>query len=276
MFCSIREIKTKKENKNGYSKELISSFIKMSNNGIDCSYYHYYYGSEKFERPIKKAYQISVHHSYRENGKVKKKQFTICTLDYYELADDFWGLSESDYDRMEEIANYFDVPKKKIFDMVEEKVNSLSENLQSEFRKTEEYLTRTQHEKIISVYVANKVQFTHKYNVSGDEYDRCYDVYGELKNPEYLKEIERAYQQKKKQEEDFQKFFKNNYGSSNKGSNSSGYYNSIFSTHTENDKEILKQFYRVLSKKYHPDANPDIDTSREMKLLNQLKSEWGV
>lgn len=36
----------------------------------------------------------------------------------------------------------------------------------------------------------------------------------------------------------------------------------------------MKQFYRELSKKFHPDANPDTDTSQQMQLLNQLKNEW--
>ena len=39
---------------------------------------------------------------------------------------------------------------------------------------------------------------------------------------------------------------------------------------------MLKKFYRTLSKAYHPDRNPGKDTSEEMKLLNQLKNEWGV
>ena len=39
---------------------------------------------------------------------------------------------------------------------------------------------------------------------------------------------------------------------------------------------MLKNFYRMLSKAYHPDSNPDKDTSEEMKMLNSLKDEWGI
>lgn len=39
---------------------------------------------------------------------------------------------------------------------------------------------------------------------------------------------------------------------------------------------MLKQFYKVLSKKYHPDLNPGKDTTAEMQLLNRLKQGWGI
>ena len=48
------------------------------------------------------------------------------------------------------------------------------------------------------------------------------------------------------------------------------------SNYNEADKAMLKKFYRTLSKAFHPDSNPDKDTSEEMKMLNRLKSDWGV
>lgn len=47
-------------------------------------------------------------------------------------------------------------------------------------------------------------------------------------------------------------------------------------TISDDDKEMLKQFYSTLSKKFHPDVNPGEDTSKQMQLLNQLKKEWGL
>ena len=43
-----------------------------------------------------------------------------------------------------------------------------------------------------------------------------------------------------------------------------------------NQTAMLKQFYKVLSKKYHPDLNPGKDTTAEMQLLNRLKQGWGI
>lgn len=108
------------------------------------------------------------------------------------------------------------------------------------------------------------------------EYKEVYDVFGTLRNPERLKQIKEQYQYKKEYERRsreqsrsyYEEYFHNYTGSS---------YGTIkSSTYKNGEKEILKQFYRTLLKKYHPDANPDKDTAAEMQLLNRLKDDWGV
>lgn len=278
MFCVIQEIETKKPNKNGYSKELKSEYMKMSCNGKDMSHYWYCFSAEKFERPIKKAYRISIHHSYRENGKIKKKQFVLCTVNYYDFAVGNFSIYDyCDY-KIQKTAEALSRNIDDIYQLVEERVNPLEEKIQEEFSKTEEYITHQEHDRITTIYAAKKAQFAHEYGVDGGEYDKCYDVFGELRNPEYLEKIKREYQQRKKFEEEYGSYYKNYY--SNYNSNSSSYggscFNSASNNYTDNDKEILKQFYRTLSKKFHPDVNPDRDTSQEMKMLNQLKQDWGL
>lgn len=66
--------------------------------------------------------------------------------------------------------------------------------------------------------------------------------------------------------------FRSNYG----GYNSGSYCGTAASNYNEADKAMLKKFYRTLSKAFHPDSNPDKDTSEEMKMLNRLKSDWGM
>lgn len=273
MFCVIQEIETKKANKNGYSKEIISEFSKMSVNGEDLSHWWYYYSHEKFERPVKKAYKISIHHSYRENGKVKKKQFVLCTINYYELAtDSFWGLYDCCNSKIQEVAKILNVDADLVYNMAQEKIESLQDKIREEFSQTEEYKTHEEHERITTIYLANKIQFAEKYNVDKTEYDRCYDVFGTLQNPEYLKKIEQEAEFRKKYEEQARSYrekFYDNY-------TNSSYFNYEFSNHKEENKDIYNQFYKVLAKKFHPDANPDKDTTVEMTVLNQLKAEWGL
>ena len=66
------------------------------------------------------------------------------------------------------------------------------------------------------------------------------------------------------------------WGSYCGGYGGGSYCGTAASNYNEADKAMLKKFYRTLSKAFHPDSNPDKDTSEEMKMLNQLKSEWGL
>lgn len=276
MYCVIQEIEKRKANKDGYSKELQSKYMQMSISGEDMSHYYYSYSDECFERPIKKAYRISIHESYRDDGKIKKRQFVICTVDYYDIATGWFSLYDWGNSKIEIAADALKCDVDDIYTLIEDKLNPLQEQIIAEFQQTEEYKTHEEHEKITTLHAANKVKFNEKYGVSGYEYDRCYDVFGELKNPKHLKKIEAYYKARQKYEEQSSRYYKEYYSNYNNYSSGSSYGNSISSNHTEEDKESLKQFYRVLSKKFHPDANPDTDTSKQMKLLNQLKGEWGV
>lgn len=278
MFCVIQEIETKKPNKNGHPKELVSQYSKMSIGGKDCSHYLHYYSNERFDRPIMKAYRIIIHHSYRENGKVRKRQFSLCTANYYDFADDIFTVYDFCDSKIRQVSEALSRSIDDIYELVEEKVRPLEEKIQTEFHKTEEYITHQKHKEITTIYAAQKVWFANEYGVDSSEYDKCYDVFGELRNPEYLEKIKREYKQRKKFQEEYGGYYEKFYGNYNGYSSNygSGYGNCKCSNYTDDDKEILKQFYRALSKKFHPDANPDKDTSQQMKMLNQLKQEWGV
>lgn len=275
MYCVIQEVERKRKNQNGYSKELKSEYMQMSINGQDESHYWHHYSEERFERDIKKAYRITIHESYRENGKVKKKQFGICTVDYYDLATDWFCLYDWGNSKIETAAKELNCSEEEIYSLIEKKLEPIQERIIEEFKQTEEYKTHEEHEKITTLYAARKVEFNAKYNLSGNEYDKCYDVFGVLQNPEYLKKIEKDYEARQKYEQESRRYYEEYYNNYNQDSSSS-YGGSISNTYKEEDKAVLKQFYRELSKKFHPDANPDTDTSQQMQLLNQLKQEWGL
>lgn len=275
MYCVIQEVERKRKNQNGYPKELKSEYMQMSINGQDESHYWHHYSEERFERDIKKAYRITIHESYRENGKVKKKQFGICTVDYYDLATDWFCLYDWGNSKIETTAKELNCSEEELYTLIEKKLESIQEQIIAEFQQTEEYKTHEEHEKITTLHAARKVEFNAKYNLSGNEYDKCYDVFGVLQNPEYLKKIEKDYEARQKYEQESRRYYEEYYNNYNQDSSSS-YGGSISNTYKEEDKAVLKQFYRELSKKFHPDANPDTDTSQQMQLLNQLKQEWGL
>lgn len=275
MYCVIQEVERKRKNQNGYPKELKSEYMRMSINGQDESHYWHHYSEERFERDIKKAYRITIHESYRENGKVKKKQSGICTVDYYDLATDWFCLYDWGNSKIETAAKELNCSEEEIYSLIEKKLEPIQERIIEEFQQTEEYKTHEGHEKITTLHAARKVEFNAKYNLSGNEYDKCYDVFGVLQNPEYLKKIEKDYEARQRYEQESRRYYEEYYNNYNQDSSSS-YGGSISNTYKEEEKAVLKQFYRELSKKFHPDANPDTDTSQQMQLLNQLKQEWGL
>ncbi len=273
MFCVIQELDVKKPNKHGRPKELKSEYMQVIMDGIDYGHYYYTYSSERFERPIKKAYKISIHESYRENGKPKKKQFVLCTVNYYDFAENWFNLYDYCDNKIQKVARELNADIGAIYDLVEAKTEPLIAKIQEEFKQTEECKTHAEHTARIALYQAKKSQFAEQYICDEDEYDKIYNVFGDLMNSKKLEEIKRYHK--------FYEKFKNKSNSyqdySNDYSNyKSSYYNNISSTYKEEDKETLKQFYRVLSKKFHPDSNPNKDTSEQMKLLNKLKDEWKV
>lgn len=282
MFCVIQEIETKKPNKHGYSKELISEYRNLIMNGVDISYYRYQYSDNKFERYIRKAYKISLHESYRENGKVKKKQYSLCTVRYYDIADGWFSIYDYCSRKIEKIAQELGIEQNDIYTLVDNKVDPLIDSITNEFRQTEEYITHAEHSRVTTLYAANKTEFTNQYECEKDMYDQIYDVFGNLMNEDKLKKVKEDFKARKEYEEKSRSYQEQNYSNYynsyfNKSSNgSSSYSNHSHGNQNTEDKDTLKQFYRVLSKKFHPDANPDKDTSNEMKLLNQLKKEWGL
>ena len=276
MYCVIQEVERKRKNQNGYPKELKSEYMRMSIQGQDESHYWHTYSSERFERDIKKAYRITIHESYRENGKVKKRQIGVGLSNLMmTLATDWFCLYDWGGSKIEAATKELNCSEEEIYTLIEKKLEPIQERIIEEFRQTEEYKTHEEHERITTLYAANKAQFNAKYNVSGDEYDKCYDVFGVLQKPEYLKKIEADYEARQRYEKESRRYYEEYYNNYNQGSSSS-YGGSISNTYKEEDKAVLKQFYRELSKKFHPDANPDRDTSQQMQLLNQLKSEWGL
>lgn len=278
MFCVIQEVKTHKPS-TGEPKRIKAHRNTWKSSDEEYYSYGWHYSDERFERPLKPSYRISIHQSYRENGRVKKRQFVICTARYYDIAENMFTIYDSWYEKkISDIAEKLSVEADEIYNILDAKILPLEKKIQEEYRETEEYKTYIKNRKILDEYSERKSEFAKKYEVEQDEYDKCYDVFGELRNPECLEEIKRKYKQRKEYEKKsrgYQENFYSNYSKYFSGGGSS-YHNSISDNHTDEDKETLKQFYRVLSKKFHPDANPDIDTSKEMQLLNRLKSEWGV
>lgn len=267
MYCVIQKVKNKKVNSYGAAKGIKVTETKISlNNGPVKILYGYSCTEERFERPLKYSYKISIHKSYRENGKVKKKQWVICTMDYYSIAEDWtWvgdhalGLS----DKLQDIG----ITEDELCDMVYVKLQPIIDTIKAEFEATEEFKVSEEYRAKIKEYLRVKADFEKKYGDS--TYDYCYDVFGVLRNEEYLKKLKASY-------ESYSSYHDKSYSNYNYDNNYnfSGYSKSSESTYTEEEKEYLKAIYKAAALKLHPDIKKD--NGEGMKFLNKLKEEWGV
>jgi hypothetical protein len=221
----------------------------------------------KFERPIKDAYKISIHESYRQDGKVKKKQWVICTMGYYDLFE-FWPGDCINGQKLKEKLEEMEITEEELWDMVYQKLDPLIDEIKKEFESTMEYKTKVKYDEILSQYRAAKSKFEEVYGL--DTYDYCYDIYGTLRNEDYLDELEEAKSQQEYYKRSYQESYQSNYNNYNFG----GYSAIKQSNYTEEEKGMLKKIYRTASKQFHPDITNDDGTM--MKFLTKLKEQWGI
>lgn len=274
MFCIIQQIERKKPNTYGAHKEILVSETSFSFPGQEQKVsYGYRYSEERFERPVKTAYKISIHESYRENGKVKKKQWVICTMGYYDLMD--FSLYDFAGSRIRNLADEVGKEEEFIYGLIFEKLTPLIEQVEAAFQQTEEYKTKQEHDKIKTLYEAHRIEFEAKYG--RDTYKYCYDIFGELRNPQYLEQLKASKKaseeyQKRSYEEGQKRFNEQYYDYFNGGGSS---YSTIsISNYNDDEKKLLHEIYRMASKKFHPDVCGD-DGSK-MKFLTKLKDQWGL
>ena len=274
MYCYIQEIQMKNSNSIGCGKELCVTTSNWTVNGVPYTSYGYTYSDEKFDRTIKTAYKITLHDkSYRDDkGKVRKNQFHVTTIKYYDLVDFGW------YDciissKIDDIAEEMGIDSDLVWVEIENKLDALQDKVNSEFEQTDEYKVKQKHDAILREYTTKKAEFAEKYEVQENEYDRCYDIFGVLRNPEYLEKIKREYTARKEYEKrssSYQREYQSNYNNYS-GSYRTSSLNSGLSS--EKEKEYYKKFYRTLAAKYHPDVTGD---GEAMKFLNRLKESWGI
>ena len=268
MYCVVQAIQRKKPNPYGdYREYEVSSMSIQFQGGSTKTHYSYYprYEAGRFDRPHRESYKISIHESRREAGKVVKRQCAVGTIGYYELVE--WGL----YDYIDKGINHavevFGVDYETLYGIVETKMQPIMDKVKREFHRSEEYKARRQREKLEKAHQKAKKQFGERYGVDPDEYDYVYNIFGELMDEQYLNRIIQQYEAARS--------YRESQRSSYREYSYSSYSVPPSSTYTDDDRVILKKFYRELSKRFHPDLN-GAGTTAEMQLLNKLKEEWGV
>lgn len=264
----------KSSNSVGCGKELCVTTSNWTVNGVPYTSYGYTYSDEKFERPIKTVYKVTLHDkSYRDDkGIVRKKQYHVTTIKYYDLVDFSWSdcIISS---KIDDIAEEMGIDPEIVWTEIENKLDALQEKVNAEFAQTEECKVNEKHKAILREYQTKKHEFSKKFEIQENEYDRCYDIFGVLRNSEYLDKIKREFTTRKdyeKRSSSYQRDYQSNYNNYS-GSYSTSSFNSGLSS--EKEKEYYKKFYRTLATKFHPDI---IGDNEPMQFLNKLKESWGI
>ena len=269
MYCVIQPVMRTKPNLYGEYREIEAYHWCIVGDNRPCIW-GYRYAGERFERPHMEAYKITVHQSYRDGRAVKKRQYSICTMSYYDIVE--YSLYDYADSRIQATADKLGIDHAELYVLIESKLDPLRERLTAEFRQSPEYIAKQEHERVIADHMAAQNKFCSRYGVGKEEYNRCYDVFGTLRNKEYLEQLKAQHEARKESEHGYRKSWGSAYGQYSSG----GCPIPSASTYSRDEAAILKQFYRVLATQFHPDVNYDRDTTRELQLLNRIKEQWGV
>lgn len=274
MYCVIQEVRRKKPDPYGEQLEIRAYQNQCRLDESKPYTWTYEYSEERFERPRLEAYKISIHQSFREGGVVRKHQYPIRTMSYYDIVE--YGLYDCADSRIQATADNLGMDAAELYEIIEAKLDPLRERLEADFHQSAEYQAKQEHQRIVDAHRKARSAFSERYGVDGDEYDRCYDVFGVLRNKEYLAKIKADRKAWKQAEQARWSSYRESWSGTYSEGSSGGYSVPARSTYTEEEMAILKRFYRSLSKTYHPDLNPGKDTTAAMQLLNRLKETWGV
>ena len=272
MYVAIQKIYGKSK-VYGYSKDVVTVKYNLGTT----TRYGWEYSEEKFERE-NYSYKITVKESYRENGKVKQKQVVMGTfhwfdfIDHYVYGDEYFDdkLIDMFPDRQKEIDA--------IYDEIDRKINIIEREECDKWHSSKEYKVHNKHLNMIRKYESKKVVFDELYGE--DIFEQVYDIHLKVMNQELYEQLPQIRTKKKKADEEKreyerkcheekQKQWDNFYKQYTSGS----YSISSSSNYTDEEKEYLKKFYKVLAMKFHPDV---IEDNKPMQFLNRLKETWGI
>lgn len=247
--------------------------------------------SGKYERPRRDKYKFTLQMSYREGGQVKKKQAVLFTVNFYDLIYEHFSIYEICGDKIDSVALEFDITPEMLYEMLDSKFDSLRKTLMEEYQQTEEYQAQEKRRLIMEANEEASQKFSKTYHVNPEEYNRCFDVFGNLMDKARFQQIKNRAEYYEQAYSSYHSYFKgwnsqysgyqeagggNDGNMGGHGNTGSRYFEPNHGSYSTEECVMLKKFYKVLAMKFHPDTNPDTDTTREMQLLNKLKEEWNI
>lgn len=262
MYCVIQKLKVKSP----FTISFIKDIHVVTNDNKEVTTYGYKTVEEELKSYTR--YKISLHESYREDGVIKKRQYYIITEDALALA--YYGyypiedcVSE---EKLEYIMKQSGKTREEIEEIFRSKVEPLTNKMHQCLEQKELYKIHQRHLETLSYYRMKKCDFEKVYGIG--TYDQCYNVFGTLMNYDRLQELKSIKREREEQERSYREKQNSNYWDK-----FNSYFNKPTSNYTEQETKLLKEAFKLLAKKYHPDKNPGKDTTEIMATINNLKDK---
>lgn len=202
MYCVIQQVMRKKPDPLGEYREIRAYPLEWSINDVpQVPSWRWEWSGGRFERPHLEAYKITIHQSYREGGRVKKRQYAVCTMSYYDICESWWG--DFIIGGEKALADKLGMDTADLCGLIATKLDPLRKRLEAEFHQSPEYIAKQEHRRILDAHRAARSAFGRKYDVPEDAYDHCYDVFGVLRNKEYLEQIKVQHKAKRRYRESY-------------------------------------------------------------------------
>lgn len=269
MKCIIREREQKESHSIGEPKEILVDSREWEYEGHHGHSYSYHMSQERFERNNGMRYYIYI--EKESTTKEDTQEVLLGVIGYYDFVE--FGYEDCIGERkLENTAKELNTSSEELLATIREPLGKLQATIREEFSRTEEAHAKKEHEEILEKYHKAKRDFSLQYGFPARDYDRCYNVFGQLMDAEYLGRLKQRLKDREQMKFESKRFRKEQ---SQKRFHE--YLHSSTSVdYSEDEQVMLSKFYKLLAKKYHPDANPGLDTSEEMTLLNKLKRQWKV
>lgn len=273
MYVSVQKIFGKSK-VYGYPKDVVTTQTDLGTT----TRYGWEYSEEKFERE-NYSYKITVKESFRQNGRVKQKQVVMGTFHWFDFIDHYVYPDDWFYAKLEEIfPNRTQDQINTVCDVIDKKVSIIEREECDKWHGSKEYKVHNKHLNMIRKYESKKVVFDELYGE--DIFEQIYDIHLKVMNQDLYEELPKIRAEKKKTDEEKREYERRSreerqkqWDDFYKQYSSSSYSIGLSGNYTDNEKEYLKKFYKVLAMKFHPDVIKD---NEPMQLLNKLKEQWGI
>ena len=273
MYVSVQKIFGKSK-VYGYPKDVVTTQIDLGTT----TRYGWEYSEEKFERE-NYSYKITVKESFRLNGRVRQKQVVMGTFHWFDFIDHYVYPDDWFYAKLEEIfPNKTQEQINTVCDEIDKKVGIIEREECDKWHSTKEYKVHNKHLNMIRKYESKKVVFDELYGE--DIFEQIYDIHLNVMNQDLYVELPKIRAEKKKIDEEKRAYERRSREEQQKQwddfyrqYSSSSYSIGLSGNYTNNEKEYLKKFYKVLAMKFHPDV---IEDNKPMQFLNKLKETWGI